>query len=65
MKFHWGVASSIMSLIANCNRDEKKRRDPYEPNDFNPFMIDQPKEKKVIRVGIEALKVFLPGWNGG
>jgi len=33
----WTRTASIMALIANCHRDDKKRTKPYTPNDFNPF----------------------------
>lgn len=30
-------AGTISSVIANTNRDPKKKADPYEPIDFMPF----------------------------
>ena len=35
-KEKWQHTSSILSLIANANRDPKKTR-PFKPSDFNPF----------------------------
>ncbi|HNO80463.1 MAG TPA: hypothetical protein PKN33_20640 [Phycisphaerae bacterium] len=32
----WGRTSSLMALLANCNRDPKKTR-AYRPSDFDPF----------------------------
>jgi hypothetical protein len=32
----WGRTSSLMALLANCNRDPKKAR-AYRPSDFDPF----------------------------
>ncbi|HNO80544.1 MAG TPA: hypothetical protein PKN33_21050 [Phycisphaerae bacterium] len=38
----WGRTSSLMALLANCNRDPKKTR-AYRPSDFDPFKrTDQP-----------------------
>lgn len=34
--FAWSIASSIMALIANINRDPKRRRKPFDASDFNP-----------------------------
>ena len=41
-KFEWGIASSVMSLLANLNRDPKKGK-PLKPSDFNPFAPAPPK----------------------
>lgn len=43
----WGTeiedwrAGMIASVIANANRDEKKRRKPFEPKDFMPQRIEE------------------------
>ena len=29
----------MMALIANANRDRKKKATPFRPDDFNPFRI--------------------------
>ena len=41
-RFEWGVASSVMSLLANLQRDPKKGK-PFKPSDFNPFTPEPPK----------------------
>lgn len=41
-KFEWGIASSLMALLANLNRDPKKGK-PFKPSDFNPFIPAPPK----------------------
>jgi len=33
----WNVASTIMALMAEMNRDRKRRRKPFKPDDFNPY----------------------------
>ncbi len=33
----WNVASTIMALMAGMNRDRKRRRKPFKPDDFNPY----------------------------
>jgi hypothetical protein len=35
VRSEWGQTASIMALIANCNRDPKKRR-AFEARDFMP-----------------------------
>ena len=38
----WNVASTIMALMAEMNRDRKKRRKPFKPDDFNPYADQKP-----------------------
>jgi hypothetical protein len=38
----WNVASTIMALMAEMNRDRKKRRKPFRPDDFNPYAEKRP-----------------------
>ena len=38
----WNVASAIMALMAEMNRDRKRHRKPYKPNDFNPYADSKP-----------------------
>lgn len=33
----WHIASSVMALTAEINRDRKRRRKPFKPDDFNPY----------------------------
>ena len=48
-KFEWGIASSLMALLVNLNRDPRKCKAAV-PADFNPFA---PKEPKIILKGEE------------
>ena len=36
-KERWAHTSSVMALIAETNRNPKKRGRPFTPDDFNPF----------------------------
>ena len=38
----WNVASTIMALMAEMNRDRKRRRKPFRPDDFNPYADQKP-----------------------
>ncbi len=38
----WNVASTIMALMAEMNRDRKRRRKPFKPDDFNPYAEQKP-----------------------
>jgi hypothetical protein len=35
----WNHTAAMMALVANCNRDPKRRPRPFEPRDFHP-MVD-------------------------
>lgn len=32
----WGIASHVMAIVANCNRNAKDRPQPFMPRDFLP-----------------------------
>ena len=38
----WNIASSVMALTAEINRDRKRRRKPFKPDDFNPYTAAKP-----------------------
>ena len=33
----WERTANVMALIANCNRDPKKRPSPYSPGEFGRY----------------------------
>lgn len=33
----WDHTSALLAMLANCNRDPKKRPRPYRPADFHPL----------------------------
>lgn len=56
-KDDWLHTSSILCFLAEPYRDRKRHRQAFRPDDFNPH-VRKPKQEK-IKVGIEALRVFL------
>jgi hypothetical protein len=57
-KSEWARTASIMSLLANINRDAKKKPTPFTPADFMPG--EKPKPVRVI-VPLTVLRdVFVP-----
>lgn len=44
----WSVASAVMALIANCNRDSKSHPRPFTPDEFSPFANRNRKRKSAI-----------------
>ena len=36
-KLEWSRTASIMALIANVNRDSKRRQEPFTIDDFSPY----------------------------
>ncbi len=51
----WSIASNLMALIANTQRDRKRTR-PFRASDFDPFA----KSNRPIRADVSVLKdVFI------
>lgn len=42
----WEIAATQMSLLANVNRDSKKRPKPFTADDFNPFANASERRKR-------------------
>lgn len=58
----WGAVSEILALIAEVNRDRKKRSRPFSGRDFNPFSREMP---EVVQKGsISDLKIFVRQGKG-
>ena len=45
-----------MALIANCNRDAKQRKTPFQPADFNPYEIKKNEGRKRITYSLKEGK---------
>ena len=54
----WAHTSTLLAMLANVNRDAK-RCPAFKPADFDPHC--QRERPATIKVGIEALKVFVKG----
>ena len=55
-KFVWNIASSMMSVIANCHRDSKRRA--FRPQDFNPTMTKRDRLKNAILITDENVEIM-------
>lgn len=44
----WNQTASILAIIANVNRDEKKRSTPFSPSEFNPYSDAKQDEPKTV-----------------
>jgi hypothetical protein len=44
----WAHTALICSVLANCNRDPKKRPRPFSPAEFNPYMRKKHKDAILI-----------------
>lgn len=63
-RHEWAIASNVMALIANSQRDRKRAR-PFRASDFDPFA----KPQQPLRADVSVLKdVFIdrrmPGDGG-
>jgi len=54
----WWHTANLMALHINTNR--KKGTPPVKPEDLNPLVKRRSKPTKLEKVGVEALKMFLP-----
>lgn len=52
----WSRTSSLMCLLANAFRDEKKRKKPFAPRDFNPWEGGS----KVLKSDVRSVKELKP-----
>jgi len=56
----WSIAASVMSVMANLQRDPKRSR-RLNPSDFDPFM-KRSSVQRPVKVDVSVLKdVFIDG----
>ena len=63
LRERWNHTASVMALIAECNRDRKRRPKAFTPADFHPFMEGTKPSTTRIRItpaNIQDLKLLLP-----
>lgn len=59
----WQHTSWLMSLIANCHRDPKRRPEPFTPDELNP-LAERKSQEPVTRVGVGFLKTLFIDQKG-
>ena len=53
----WSHTAHLLSLVANCHRDPKKRRTPFQPADFDPTRKRRKRKREKKETGdIRLLK---------
>jgi hypothetical protein len=56
----WGRSASIIAIIANANRNPKRRRRPYQPADFVPSDLRRvfrtPTGHRMTKAALHSLK---------
>ena len=57
---NWSHTSAILTLIANVNRDPKKRR-AYKPSDFDPYAIEDRRQRSQGSDMAELKEAFTKG----
>jgi hypothetical protein len=57
----WDRAAALMTLVANANRDPKKKPSPYRIEDFHPLMDRRPRGIPIKAANIRDLKALLGG----
>ena len=56
----WSHTSAVLSLIANVNRDPKKRR-AFRPKDFDPYASSR--KKRTEKISEEDLSLLRDGFK--
>ena len=54
----WAHTAWLAAMIANANRDTKKRPRPFQPRDFNPMLSRDARKARATRVTGETLAEF-------
>lgn len=55
MRDRWERHSLMYALIANVNRDAKRQRQPYRPEQFNPYHEKPTHQKPAVKVSMGAM----------
>ena len=50
----WSHTSSVLALIANTNRDKKRKPTPFVPADFDPWSKNR--DVRIPTKGVKVLK---------
>ena len=50
----WNHTAHVLAMLANCHRDENRRKSPYYPGEFNPTI--RRRRVPLPKVPITALK---------
>ena len=57
----WNHTGSMMALLANINRDPKRRSKPYRPEEFSPHAVPRVKPVPVKNIDMKDLKSMYVG----
>jgi hypothetical protein len=63
----WSRTAAVICVIANANRDPKKRPREYKPADFDPYEIAKRKAKERHESTPESLALLretMQAWKG-
>jgi hypothetical protein len=61
----WGHTSTVLAMIANCNRDPKKSR-AFNPADFNPYAAKRRRGIPITAGNIDILRrIFVTADGAG
>lgn len=56
----WSRTAHIVAMIANVNRNAKRRPSPFEPDDFNPFAASRKRQREKPMPLRDMRKYFRP-----
>lgn len=54
-KLEWNRAASIMAILANVNRDAKRRPKPFTADDFSPYGQEKSTPRELTQTDFDQL----------
>ena len=55
LRSEWARTANILCMMANINRDEKRKKTPYTVQDFMPFKDERLKNAPVRKLSMKEL----------
>jgi hypothetical protein len=57
----WALTSTVLCMLAEVNRDKKKRARAFHPDEFNPCVLERRKELPLPKIKVTDLKGLFVG----
>jgi len=65
LRSQWRQLGELCSLVANVNRDNKKRRKPYVWTDWFPYSLEKLEKQREPEVSMSEIIAMFPGAKRG
>lgn len=61
LRSEWARTANVLCMMANINRDEKKKKTPFRPSDFMPFQDRRLKDVQPRKLSIKEFCEMFKG----